>query len=131
MKEKFEDLIKVMKKLRKECLWDRKQTFETLVPYTLEEAQEIAEAVEKKDWENLKEELGDVLYHVLFYSEIAEEKELFDIKDVMEEVREKLVRRHPHVFGNVKVDGVEEILENWKKIKEEEKRNKINKKKQK
>ena len=112
MKESFEDLVKVMKKLRKECLWDKEQTFETLVPHTLEEAQEIAEAVEKKDWENLKEELGDVLYHILFYSEIAEEKELFDIKAVMEEAGKKLKRRHPHVFGDVKVSGVEEILEN-------------------
>ena len=124
MKESFEELVKVMERLRKECDWDREQTFETLVPFTLEEAQEIKEAVEKKDWENLKEELGDVMYHVLFYSEVAKEQGLFDIKDVLEEVREKLVRRHPHVFGDVKVGSVEEIKRNWEKIKEEEKKDK-------
>ena len=124
MKESFEELVKVIERLRKECDWDKEQTFESLVPYTLEESQEIAEAVEKKDWENLKEELGDVLYHVIFYSEVAKEQELFDIKDVLKEVKEKLVRRHPHVFGDVKVGSVEEIGENWKRIKEEEKREK-------
>ncbi len=124
MKESFEELLKVMERLRKECDWDKEQSFETLVPYTLEEAQEIAEAVEKKDWDNLKEELGDVLYHILFYSEIAKEQGLFDIKDVLKEARKKLVRRHPHVFGDVKVSGVKEIKENWKRIKEEEKKEK-------
>jgi len=124
--QSFKDLVKLMETLRGEkgCAWDKKQTFETLKDFILEEADEVAQAVDNKDHENLKEELGDLSFMIIFLSRIAEERGLFDIKDVLEHSKEKMIRRHPHVFGDKKLDDTEKILEQWHKIKMEEKKGK-------
>ena len=119
----FEVLVSVVKILRSEqgCSWDRKQTFESLKPCILDEAREVAEAVDKQDMDNLCEELGDVLFNVLIYSQIAEEKGCFELKDVVDGVCEKMIRRHPHVFGEQKRLSAEESLDLWNTIKKQEK----------
>lgn len=119
----FEELVSVVKILRSEqgCSWDRKQTFESLKPCILDEAREVAEAVDKQDMDNLCEELGDVLFNVLIYSQIAEEKGGFELKDVVDGVCEKMIRRHPHVFGEQKRLSAEESLDLWNTIKKQEK----------
>ena len=119
----FEELVAVVKILRSEqgCSWDRKQTFESLKPCILDEAREVAEAVDKQDMDNLCEELGDVLFNVLIYSQIAEEKGCFELKDVVDGVCEKMIRRHPHVFGEQKRLSAEESLDLWNTIKKQEK----------
>ncbi|MCI9534633.1 MAG: MazG family protein [Lachnospiraceae bacterium] len=119
----FEELVSVVKILRSEqgCSWDRKQTFESLKPCILDEAREVAEAVDKQDMDNLCEELGDVLFNVLIYSQIAEEKGCFELKDVVDGVCEKMIRRHPHVFGEQKRLSAEESLDLWNTIKKQEK----------
>ena len=102
MKEKFLELVKITKKLRSEdgCPWDKEQTFETLRSHIIEESYETISAIDMKDYDNLNEELGDLLLQILLVSNIAEEKKLFTIEDVIGELSKKLVRRHPHVFGN-------------------------------
>lgn len=117
----FDDLIKIMEILRKNCPWDKKQTFDSLVKYLEEEVCELIEAIIKKDYENMKEELGDLLLQVVFYSQIAKEKGLFDINKVIDFLCKKLIRRHPHIFGNVKVEDEKDVLKNWEKIKAKEK----------
>ena len=119
----FEELVSVVKILRSEqgCSWDRKQTFESLKPCILDEAREVAEAVDKQDMDNLCEELGDVLFNVLIYSQIAEEKGCFELKDVVDGVCEKMIRRHPHVFGEQKRLSAEESLDLWNTIKKKKK----------
>lgn len=104
------------------CAWDRKQTFQTLQPYVLEEAHEVIEAVDADDDRKMVEELGDLLYTIVFYGKLAEKNGRFSMKEIVEAIREKLIRRHPHVFGEIKVDGIEDIVKNWGKIKAEEKR---------
>jgi uncharacterized protein YabN with tetrapyrrole methylase and pyrophosphatase domain len=122
-KELFAEMIDIIVKLRgpKGCLWDRKQTLESLAPNILEEAEEISQAVKSKCKENLCEELGDLLMVILMEIEIAREKGLFTYSDVLTGAIKKFVRRHPHVFGDVKVNTPEEALALWKKIKKEEK----------
>ena len=119
----FEEMIDIVAKLRgpEGCLWDRKQTLESLVPNILEEAKEIAEAVNLKNKDNLREELGDLLMVIFMTIEIAEEENLFDYADVLTGAINKFIRRHPHVFGDVKVNSPEEALAVWKKMKKEEK----------
>ena len=119
----FEEMIDIVAKLRgpEGCLWDRKQTLESLVPNILEEAKEIVEAVNLKNKDNLREELGDLLMVIFMTIEIAEEENLFDYADVLTGAINKFIRRHPHVFGDVKVNSPEEALAVWKKMKEEEK----------
>lgn len=119
----FEELVSVVETLRSEqgCSWDRKQTFESLKPCILDEAREVAEAVDKQDMDNLCEELGDVLFNVLIYSQIAREKGCFGLKDVVDGVCEKMIRRHPHVFGDQKRLSAEESLDLWNAIKKQEK----------
>ncbi|MAG08518.1 nucleotide pyrophosphohydrolase [Candidatus Woesearchaeota archaeon] len=126
MKQSFEELVKVNRILlgEKGCAWDRKQTFDTIKKTMLSEAQEVKEAIEKKDYENLKEELGDLLYNVIFLSRMAEKKNLFSIKDVLVASKEKIVGRHAHVFGDQKLDDLKKISEQWHRIKEEEKKDK-------
>ncbi len=102
------------------CPWDRKQTHETLVPYLLEEAAEAADAILAGDVERMKEELGDVLLQVAFHSVIGEEEGTFGYEDVENAIVEKLIRRHPHVFGDVRVKDADEVLRNWEKLKEKE-----------
>lgn len=121
MKETFESFVKINKKLRQECPWDKEQDFDSLKKTIVEEADEVVEAIEKKDYENLREELGDLLHNIIFISNIAEEKNLFSIKDVLEDIKVKLIRRHPHVFGDEKALTPEDSMRIWNKVKEAEK----------
>ncbi len=104
------------------CPWDREQTFDTIKRYTLEETYEVLEAIDNRDWEELPGELGDLLLQVLFYSEMAKEQGSFSIDDVLDRLSNKLVDRHPHVFGDVKAETPSEVLRNWEALKAEEKR---------
>lgn len=119
----FYELVDVMKKLRAPdgCPWDREQTLETLKKTLVEECYEVIEVMEEEKHEELKGELGDLLLQVVFQAEIMEEKKYFDINDVCKEITEKLIRRHPHIFGDVKVSGSDEVLTNWEEIKKTEK----------
>lgn len=123
--EKFQNLCNIMAKLRVECPWDREQTHDSIKANTLEEAYEAVEAIDLKNYQELKSELGDLLLHILFHSVIAEESGKFNINDVIDAISEKLIRRHPHVFGNVSINGTEEILKNWEEIKLTEGRNSV------
>ena len=116
MKE-FDRLFEVMKKVRENCPWDKKQDHNSLMQYLIEETYEVVEAIEQKDDENLKEELGDLLIQIIFHSLLAQEKSKFSMEDVMNSISEKLIRRHPHVFSDKVVSGEEEVLHNWEKIK--------------
>jgi XTP/dITP diphosphohydrolase len=113
----FIKLVTIMKRLRQECPWDRKQTPQSLRQYILEEAYETVEAIDNEHWDELRKELGDLLLQVVFQAEIAEEQNIFSIEDVIHSINEKLVRRHPHVFGNVKVTNEQEVKDNWEQIK--------------
>lgn len=119
----LEELIKTVAILRSEngCQWDREQSHQSLRPNMLEEAYEAVDAIDSNDMKHLKEELGDVLLQVVLHSQIANEANNFNIDDVAKEINEKLIRRHPHVFGEVKVNSTQDILDNWDKIKGEEK----------
>ncbi|MCS7232982.1 MAG: nucleoside triphosphate pyrophosphohydrolase [Synergistetes bacterium] len=121
--KEFERLVDIMEKLRGEngCPWDKKQTFESLLSYVLEEAYEVVDAVKREDYVLLKEELGDLLLQVVFQAQIAKEKGLFDIEDVIKGINEKLIRRHPHVFGSESFKDSDEVLLNWERMKREEK----------
>ena len=107
------------------CPWDREQTFDTIKPYTLEETYEVLEAIDNRDWPELTGELGDLLLQVLFYSQMASEEGYFSVDDVLERLSNKLVDRHPHVFGDVKADTPAEVLRNWEALKAEEKKKRL------
>ena len=126
MSKAFNKLVGVMERLRGRngCPWDREQTRETLKPFLLEETYEVLEAIEEKDVEMLREELGDVLFQVIFHAEIAKEKGEFTIEDVLTELSRKMIRRHPHVFSNAKVGTAKEALARWEILKSQESRNK-------
>jgi XTP/dITP diphosphohydrolase len=113
----FKRLLKIMDELRSECPWDKKQTIHTLRNLTIEETYELAEAITGNDWEGIKEELGDVLLHMIFYSKIGEEQQAFSIADVLNAQCEKLIHRHPHIYGDVKVKDEEEVKRNWEQLK--------------
>jgi nucleoside triphosphate diphosphatase len=121
--ERFERAVQIMARLRAPggCPWDREQTFDTIKPYTLEEAYEVLEAIDNRDWPELTGELGDLLLQVLFYSEMAREAGHFSVDDVLDRLSNKLVNRHPHVFGDVKADTPAEVLRNWEMLKAREK----------
>lgn len=121
--EEFKELVEVIARLRAKdgCQWDREQTHSTLRPNMIEEAYEAVDAIDDNDLKHLQEELGDVLLQVLLHSQIASEEGAFSIEDVSRELKEKLIHRHPHVFGNVKVNSTDDILNNWDKLKAEEK----------
>lgn len=123
MSERFDQVVKIMSRLRGEggCPWDRKQTRESLKPYLIEEAYEVLETIEAQDDPKLKEELGDVLLQILFHAEIGRERRTFTIEDILETLADKLVRRHPHVFGEATVDGADEVVHRWEEIKRREK----------
>lgn len=123
--DRFERVVEIMARLRAPdgCPWDREQTFDTIKPYTLEETYEVLEAIDNRDWPELKGELGDLLLQVLFYAEMAKEEGTFSIDDVLDRLASKLVDRHPHVFGDVKADTSAQVLRNWEALKAEEKRN--------
>lgn len=122
--EQISRLISIMARLRSEggCPWDREQTLKTLKPFLLEEAYEVLDAIDDHDYASLEEELGDVLLQVVFQSRICEETGAFSFADVAKNISEKLIRRHPHVFSDVKVDGSREVLKNWEAIKKDEKK---------
>lgn len=115
--QKFEELMQIMKKLRVECPWDKEQTHDSIKAATLEEAHEVVEAIDDKDYNELKGELGDLLLHIVFHSVIAEDNKSFSINDVIDSIKDKLIRRHPHVFGETKVENNNEIMRNWETIK--------------
>ncbi|NOQ24477.1 MAG: nucleoside triphosphate pyrophosphohydrolase [Bacteroidales bacterium] len=117
----FDRLLEIMDELREKCPWDKKQTIETLRSLTIEETYELADAIIKNDLNELKKELGDLLLHIVFYAKIGSEKNEFDITDVINGINEKLVHRHPHVFGDTKVADHKEVEENWEQIKLKEK----------
>lgn len=122
---KFNEFVEIVKRLRKECPWDREQTNDSIKAATIEEAYEVVEAIEKKNYDDLKSELGDLLLHVVFHTIIASESNGFTIDDVIDSIQSKLIRRHPHVFGDVKVSGAQEVKKNWEEIKLEEGRNSV------
>lgn len=113
----FERILLIMDELRAQCPWDRKQTFETLRNLTIEETYELADAITEGDVEGIKEEVGDIFLHTIFYAKIGEEKYGFDIADTINDLAEKLIERHPHIYGNIKVDGEEDVKKNWEQIK--------------
>lgn len=113
----FERLVQIMNDLREKCPWDRKQTIQTLRSLTIEETYELADAITTVDWENIKEELGDILLHILFYARIAKEQNQFTLNDVLETICNKLIERHPHIYGEVVVKDEEDVKKNWEKIK--------------
>jgi len=119
--EAFDRLLSIMDELREKCPWDKKQTIESLRTLTIEETYELADAIIENDMNDLKKELGDILLHIVFYAKIASEKNEFTITDVINGISEKLVHRHPHVFGDVKVKDHREVEENWEDIKLSEK----------
>ena len=127
MAHKFEELIEIMAKLRAKdgCPWDKKQTHQTLRQYLLEETYEVLESIDQNDLPALKEELGDLLLQVVFHAQIANETNQFDINDVVESIRKKLINRHPNVFGNVVIKTAEEQTVNWEKLKKKEGRTSI------
>lgn len=114
---KFEDLVEIIKILRKECPWDRKQTHQSIKDNLIEEAYETVEAIDQEDFEELKKELGDLLLHVVFHSRMATETDDFNIEDVIYSIQEKLIRRHPHVFGDTETESEQEVAANWEAIK--------------
>ena len=119
----MDELLRIMATLRDPengCAWDLKQTFDTIAPYTIEEAFEVAEAIAERDWGELREELGDLLLQVVFHSRMAEEEGLFDFQQVVEVLNAKLVRRHPHVFGDQQSASIEDIKSTWERIKAQE-----------
>ena len=122
-KKRFDDLVDIMARLRGAdgCPWDRRQTRETLRPFLIEETYEILEALDREDDQGLREELGDLLFHIIFMARVAQEEGAFDIYDVIRGIAEKMVRRHPHVFGDAEVSGPDEVEVNWAQLKAEEK----------
>ena len=119
--EAFGRLLDIMDELRVKCPWDKKQTNESLRTNTIEETYELCEALMREDNVNIKKELGDLLLHIVFYAKIGEEKEAFDIKDVCDALCEKLIYRHPHVFGTVEAETAGKVEQNWEQLKLKEK----------
>lgn len=120
LEKSFTRLVSIMDELREKCPWDKKQTIDTLRPLTIEEVYELTDAITNNDWKGLKEELGDILLHIIFYAKIGNELQKFSLEEVMDGISEKLVRRHPHIYGNVKVNGDEDVKKNWEQIKMQE-----------
>jgi XTP/dITP diphosphohydrolase len=113
----FNRLLDIMDELREKCPWDKKQTLESLRHLTIEETYELADAILDNDLQEIKKELGDVLLHIVFYAKIGSEKKVFDIGDVANSISDKLISRHPHIYGNVKVDNEEDVKRNWEQLK--------------
>ncbi len=125
--ERFERAVQIMARLRAPggCPWDREQTFDSIKPFTLEEAYEVLEAIDNRDWDELEGELGDLLLQVLFYAEMSKEEGRYGIDDVLERLSNKLVTRHPHVFGDVKAETAGDVLRNWEALKAQEKKQRL------
>ena len=123
--EAFNRLLDIMDDLREKCPWDQKQTLESLRHLTIEETYELADAILDNDLDEIKKELGDVLLHIVFYAKIGSEKKAFDIADVANAISDKLIVRHPHIYGDVKVKNEEEVKQNWEKLKLKEGKNSV------
>ncbi|EKO3517841.1 nucleoside triphosphate pyrophosphohydrolase [Vibrio fluvialis] len=119
--EQLENIMASLRDPQTGCPWDKQQTFDTIVPHTIEETYEVVDAIHHQDWPNLQEELGDLLFQVIFYSQLAKEQGLFEFRDVVESVNEKLTRRHPHVFGEASFEDEEALNANWEAEKAKEK----------
>ena len=117
LSDSFLALVKIMDELREQCPWDKKQTIQTLRPLTIEETYELADAITENDWKGVKEELGDIMLHLLFYAKIGSEQQQFTLQEVLEGISAKLIHRHPHIYGDVKVQDEEEVKRNWEKLK--------------
>jgi MazG family protein len=119
---KFQQLVAIMARLRAPggCPWDREQTFESIRPYTLEETYEVLDAIDHRDWAELSQELGDLILQAVFYAQMAAEQKLFSIEDALDAINEKLVRRHPHVFGEESAGSADEVLSIWGRVKDTE-----------
>lgn len=115
--EEFKRLLDIMDELRAKCPWDKEQTMESLRHLTIEETYELADSILEGKYQDIKKELGDILLHIVFYSKIASEQKQFDITDVLKGISEKLIFRHPHVFGNVEVENSDEVKNNWENLK--------------
>lgn len=115
--EAFKQLLDIMDTLRAKCPWDKKQTFESLSSLTIEEVYELVDAIQKKDMAGIKEEIGDILLHMVFYAKMGSESGDFDISDSLEAIATKLIRRHPHIYGDVTAENAETVKQNWEKIK--------------
>jgi len=113
----FKELLDIMDELREKCPWDRKQTFESLRKLTIEETYELADAILKKNLTEIKEELGDLMLHIVFYAKLGSENGTFNMADILNSINKKLITRHPHVFGDAKVADEEDVMQNWEKIK--------------
>jgi MazG family protein len=113
----FDRLVGIMDELRDKCPWDKKQTIQTLRTLTIEEMYELADSITNEDWNGIKEELGDLLLHIVFYAKIGKEQERFTFEEVINKICDKLIVRHPHIYGDVKVTDDEEVKRNWEKIK--------------
>lgn len=113
----FNRLLEIMDDLREKCPWDRKQTIQTLRQQTIEELYELTDAITDQDWKSIKEELGDLLLHIVFYAKIGKEQQQFTIDDVINGICDKLIYRHPHIYGDVKAETEEEVKQNWEKLK--------------
>src|SRR6266705_701517 len=125
--ERFERAVSIMARLRAPggCPWDREQTFDSIKPYTLEETYEVLETIDNRDWKELSGELGDLLLQVLFYAQMAKEQGTFSIDEVLDRLSNKLVDRHPHVFGEVKAETSSDVLRNWEALKAEEQKKRL------
>lgn len=117
VENQFLRLVEIMDELREKCPWDKKQTIQTLRQLTIEETYELTDAITDEDWQGIKEELGDLMLHLVFYAKIGAEKNKFTLQDVIKGVCEKLINRHPHIYGDVKVADEEEVKRNWEKLK--------------
>ena len=117
----FDRLLNIMDDLREKCPWDKKQTIDSLRHLTIEETYELSDAIIKNDLNEIKKELGDILLHIVFYSRIGSELKAFDIKKVMDDLCEKLIYRHPHIYGDVKAETEEQVKQNWEQLKQKEK----------
>jgi XTP/dITP diphosphohydrolase len=116
----FSKLVNIMNDLREKCPWDKKQTIDTLRPLTIEETYELTDAITEQNWPEIKEELGDVLLHIIFYAKIASEQQQFTLEDVIDGISSKLIKRHPHIYGDVQVNNDEDVKKNWEQIKMQE-----------
>ena len=123
--QSIQQLIEIMRALRDPksgCPWDLKQDFQSLIPYTIEEAYEVADAIERSNLDDIKSELGDLLFQIVFYSQLANEQQSFDFNDVAQSISDKLTRRHPHVFADVKIKNAEEQTKEWERLKQQERK---------
>ena len=122
--EKLIDIMRALRDPKSGCPWDLEQDFQSLIPYTLEESYEVADAIERNDFDDIKSELGDLLFQIVFYSQLAKEQEAFEFKDVAQAISDKLIRRHPHVFADAIVKDAAEQTKEWEKIKQKEREEK-------